>query len=50
MLLEGGADPNARSGEGRTALIIAAGRFGSSAVVKLLLDNAISPVRTHGSN
>jgi ankyrin repeat protein len=39
LLLEGGADTNARSAEGRTALIIAAGRYGSSAVVQELLDH-----------
>jgi mono/diheme cytochrome c family protein len=39
LLLEGGADTNARSAEGRTALAIAAGRYGSSAVVQQLLDH-----------
>ena len=38
----GGADANARSGEGRTALLIAVGRNGSNAVVKLLLEKGAS--------
>ena len=38
LLLDRGADVNARSGEGRTALLIAVGRAGSNAVVKLLLE------------
>jgi ankyrin repeat protein len=38
LLLEGGANPNLRSGEGRTALLIAVGRPGSYPVVKLLLE------------
>jgi len=38
LLLEAGANPNVRPDDGRTALIIAASQFGSSIVVKLLLD------------
>ena len=38
LLLEAGANPNVRPDDGRTALIIAASQFGSSAIVKLLLD------------
>ena len=38
ILLEAGADPNARTADGHTALSIAAGRPGSAAIVKLLLD------------
>jgi ankyrin repeat protein len=37
-LLDRGADPNVRSADGRTPLLLAAGRAGGSAVVKLLLD------------
>jgi ankyrin repeat protein len=37
LLIEHGADVNARSNDGRTPLLIAAGQFGSTAVVKLLL-------------
>ncbi len=43
LLLEHGADPNARSDGGRTPLVIAAGRYGSSAVIKLLLDHGAHP-------
>ena len=42
LLLDAGADPNARSGEGRTALLIAVGRSGSYPVVKLLLEKGAS--------
>ena len=42
LLLDRGADINARSGEGRTALLIAVGRAGSNAVVKLLLERGAS--------
>jgi ankyrin repeat protein len=38
-----GADVNAHSDNGQTVLLIAAGRFGSSAVVKLLLDHHSDP-------
>jgi ankyrin repeat protein len=38
LLLDAGANPNIRPDDGRTALIVAASQFGSSAVVKLLLD------------
>ncbi|PYU30931.1 MAG: hypothetical protein DMG31_13045 [Acidobacteria bacterium] len=43
LLLESGADANARSEDARTPLLIAAGRFGSAAVVKLLLDRGANP-------
>ena len=39
LLLEHGADPNVRSADGVTPLLLAAGRFGSGDVVKLLLDH-----------
>jgi ankyrin repeat protein len=39
LLLENGADANVRSADGLTPLLLAAGRFGSSDVVKLLLDH-----------
>jgi hypothetical protein len=38
LLLSRGADPNVRSDDGATPLLLAAGRFGSLAVVKALLD------------
>src|SRR5262245_58812314 len=38
LLLDHGADANGRSHDSRTPLLIAAGRFGSGAVVKLLID------------
>jgi len=38
LLLEAGANPNARPDDGRTPLTVAASQFGTSAVVKLLLD------------
>jgi len=43
LLLEAGADANARSDDGRTPLMVAEGRHGSSAVVKLLLDHGADP-------
>src|SRR6185295_7705429 len=47
--LDRGADVNARSEDSRTALLIAAGRFGSREVVKLLLDRgADKNVRSPG--
>ncbi len=39
LLLERGADPNVRSVDGLTPLLLAAGRFGSGHVVRLLLDH-----------
>ena len=54
LLLEHGADAKARSEEGRVPLVIAAGRYGSSPVLKLLLDygadpNGKSPASTFGT-
>jgi ankyrin repeat protein len=43
LLIEHGADVNAVSDIGRTPLLVAAGRSGSSAVVKLLLDHGANP-------
>jgi ankyrin repeat protein len=43
LLIEHGADVNAVSEFGRTPLLIAAGRSGSSPVVKLLLDHGANP-------
>jgi ankyrin repeat protein len=39
LLLQHRAEVNASSGDGRTPLLIAAGRFGNKAVVKLLLEH-----------
>jgi ankyrin repeat protein len=43
LLLEYGADPGASASTGQTALTIAAARFGSSRIVKLLLDYGANP-------
>lgn len=43
LLVEHGADVNARSDDKRTPLVIGAGRYGSSAVVKFLLDHGADP-------
>jgi len=43
LLIEHGADVNAVSDFGRTPLLIAAGRSGSSPVVKVLLDHGANP-------
>jgi ankyrin repeat protein len=43
LLIDRGADVNAQSDAGRTPLLIAAGRFGSGAVLKLLLDRGANP-------
>ena len=43
LLLDHGADVNARSDDNRTPLLIAAGWYGSSAVVQLLLDHGANP-------
>ena len=48
LLLERGADPNLRSGEGRTALMIAVANSGSFPVVKLLLERR-RRCQTHAS-
>jgi ankyrin repeat protein len=51
LLIEAGADVNARSEDGRTPLIIAATRYGSSQIVKLLLDHGANPsVKVPGPN
>ena len=54
LLLEHGADAKARSDDGRVPPVIAAGRYGSSPVLKLLLDhgadpNGKSPASTFGT-
>jgi ankyrin repeat protein len=43
LLLERGAEVNAKSENGRTPLLIAARRFGSAPVVKLLLEHGADP-------
>jgi ankyrin repeat protein len=43
LLLERGAEVNAKSENGRTPLLIAADRFGSAPVVKLLLEKGADP-------
>jgi ankyrin repeat protein len=43
LLLEHDADPNVRSADGLTPLLLAAARFGSGDVVKLLLDHGAKP-------
>lgn len=43
LLLEKGSDVNAHSNDGTTALMNAAGGFGGSAIVKLLLDHGADP-------
>lgn len=42
-LVEHGADVNAKSGDSRTPLLIASGRYGAAPVVKLLLDHGANP-------
>ncbi|HET9783843.1 MAG TPA: ankyrin repeat domain-containing protein, partial [Terriglobales bacterium] len=43
LLIAGGADVNARSADGRTPLLIAAGLPGGTAVVRMLLDHGAKP-------
>lgn len=43
LLLDRGADVNARSLDGRTPLMIAAARFGSSPVLRLMLERGAKP-------
>ena len=43
LLVEGGADVNAKSGDSRTPLLVASGRFGAAPVVKYLLDHGANP-------
>lgn len=43
MLLRYGADPNARSDDGRTPILVATAWVGSYEIVKLLLNNGASP-------
>jgi ankyrin repeat protein len=51
LLIEAGADVNAKSDDGRTPLIVAVGKFGSSPIVKLLLDHGANPaVKIPGPN
>jgi len=50
LLVEHGADVNASSNDGRTPLLIATIRAGSTDVVKLLLDHGADPSRSATSN
>ncbi len=43
LLVEHGADVNAKSSDSRTPLLIASGRYGAAPVVKLLLDHGANP-------
>jgi ankyrin repeat protein len=43
LLLDHGADVNAHSDDGRTPLLIAAGQFGTGAMVRLLVDRGADP-------
>jgi ankyrin repeat protein len=43
LLIEHGAQVNARSSDKRTALLVASGKFGNSPVVKLLLEHGADP-------
>jgi ankyrin repeat protein len=49
LLLDRGANVNARTSIGRTPLLMAASRFGSSAVVKTMLDRGADPSAMCGS-
>ena len=44
LLVEHGADVNAKSRDSRTPLLIASGRYGAAPVVKYLLDHGASPL------
>ena len=43
LLVEHGADVNAKSSDSRTPLLIASGRYGAAPVVKFLLDHGANP-------
>ena len=43
LLLDSGANVNARSSDGRTPLLAAAARYGTGAVIKLLLEHGADP-------
>lgn len=43
LLVEHGADVNAKSGDSRTPLLVASGRYGAVPVVKFLLDHGANP-------
>ena len=43
LLVENGADVNAKSSDSRTPLLVASGRFGAAPVVKYLLDHGANP-------